>query len=338
MKFDAFVGNRRIIDRLRLKLREGRFPHGLIFSGPDGVGKHLCALMIAKALNCHNQPPGDFCDACASCRKIDAGTHPDVTTITVEEDASTIKIAQIRSILGTLDLRPLEGRSKVYIIDPANAMHQEASNALLKGLEEPPENSYFILISVNVHELLMTVRSRSQVYNFTPLTLEQIREHGISDDLVARWSRGSIGRAKSTDVVRLKSERERVLDFAEVALSAGPAEFQDLLGVSSDIGRAKQEFEERMAILAVVIADLIYTKEGIPENVVNIDLQDRLQTLAARTSIDRLLAVGEFLAFIETSLKSYLNRQMLTDVLALTANDTTSQWLGPVEKPPLPRP
>src|SRR5215468_9298017 len=115
MTFDSFVGNRKIVERLRNKLREGRFPHGLIFSGPEGVGKHTFAVMLAKALNCLNAAAGDFCDACQSCRKIEARTHPDVTTITVEEDATQIKIAQTRQLLSVLELQPLEGRNKVFI-------------------------------------------------------------------------------------------------------------------------------------------------------------------------------------------------------------------------------
>src|SRR5436190_4863529 len=101
MKFESFAGNRKMLERLRRKLREGRFPHGLVFSGPEGVGKHTCAIMIAKALNCRNSTsPGEFCDVCSSCRKIGAGTHPDVMTITVEEDATQIKIAQVRQLRG----------------------------------------------------------------------------------------------------------------------------------------------------------------------------------------------------------------------------------------------
>lgn len=328
MTFHSFIGNSKIIERLRTKLRESRFPHGLIFSGPEGVGKHTFALMVAKALNCTNAPPDHFCNECSSCRKIESGTHPDVMTISVEEEATQIKIAQVRRILGMLDLRPLEGRNKVFIVDPAELLNPEAASALLKGLEEPPQNSFFILITVNVHELLLTVRSRCQVYNFTPLTLEEIRLHGVSDELIVRWSQGSIGRARSLDVTRLKSEREFVLDFLETALSATEDQFQDLLGVSADLGRAKQDFEDRMAILAVLIADLVYTKEGVPERIVNIDIRGRLDKLSTRAPADRLVGMSEFLRFIESSLKSNVNKQMLTDVLAIVANESASSWLA----------
>lgn len=328
MKFDAFAGNPKIIERLRRKLREDRFPHGLIFSGPEGAGKHTSAIMIAKALNCTKAAAGDFCGECSSCRKIQSGTHPDVITVSVEDEATQIKIAQVRQLLGTLDLHPLEGRNKAFIVDPADLLNAEASNALLKGLEEPPENSFFILITVNVHELLLTVRSRCQVYNFTPLTLDEIRRHGVTDELTVRWSQGSIGRARSLDVARLKSEREIVLDFLETVVMAKEEHFQDLLGVSAELGRAKQDFESRMAVLSVLIADVFYIKEGVPEKLVNVDIQERLVKLAARASVDRLVRMSEFLRFIESSLKTHVNRQMLTDVLALTANETTAGWLN----------
>jgi DNA polymerase-3 subunit delta' len=326
MKFDSFIGNRKIIERLRTKLREGRFPHGLIFSGPQGVGKHTCALMIAKALNCTNAAAGDFCDECPACRKIESGIHADVATITVEDEATQIKIAQVRHVLAMLDLQPLEGKNKIFIIDPADLLNAEAANALLKGLEEPPENTFFILITVNVHELLLTVRSRCQVYNFTPLTLDEIRRNGVTNDLAARWSQGSIGRARSLDMERLTREREVVFDFLETVINAKEEQFQDLLSVSADLGRAKQEFDSRMEIMAVLLADLVYIKEGAPERAVNSDAQDRIARLAARTSTDRLVRMGEFLRSIESNLKTHVNRQMLTDVLALTGNQTVTGW------------
>jgi DNA polymerase III subunit delta' len=328
MNFDSFIGNRKIIDRLRAKLREGRFPHGLIFSGPTGVGKHTAALMIAKALNCTQATtPDDFCDRCPSCRKIEASTHPDVMTISVEEDASQIKIAQVRHVLSILEFQPLEGRNKIFIIDPADMMNTEAANALLKGLEEPPESSYFILITVNVHELLLTVRSRSQVYNFTPLALDELRQHGVSDDLALRWSEGSIGHARSLDVARLKSERELMLDFLETVVTSTEEQFQDLLGASSDLGRAKQGFEERMKILAVLLADVLYLKEGVDGKLVNQDLRDRLAQVVKRASVDRIVKMADFLGFIESSLKNHVNRQMLTDMLAITGNEILNDFL-----------
>jgi DNA polymerase-3 subunit delta' len=327
MTFDQFVGNEKVISHLRAKLRSGRFPHGLIFSGPEGVGKYTCALMVAKALNCQYSQAGDFCNECASCRKTDASTHPDVWTISIEEDATQIKIAQIRQALHMLHLQPLEGRSKIFIIDPANSLNPEASNALLKALEEPAENSFFILITVNVWELLLTVRSRCQVYSFVPLSVDEIRQHGIPDELTIRWSQGSIGRARSLDLKKLRTDREFVLDFLETVITAKEEQFQNLLATSAVLGRGKLDFESRLEVLAVIVGDLLYLKEGVPGKLINIDIPDRLEKLASGFSADRLIRLSEFLGFIESSLKGNVNRQMLTDVLALTANEIASEWI-----------
>jgi DNA polymerase-3 subunit delta' len=291
------------------------------------VGKRTFAHMLAKALNCTNAQAGDFCDECSSCRKIASGTHPDVMTLTVEEDATQIKIAQVRRVLELLELQPLEGRNKIFIIDPADMLNTEAANALLKGLEEPPEKSFFILITVNVHELLLTVRSRCQVYNFTPLTLDEIRRHGITDELSVRWSQGSIGRARALDIARIKSEREVMLDFIDVVFNAKEEQFQDLLAVSAEFGRAKQDFDSRLGVLSILLADILYLKERVPHTFVNVDIRDRIQKLAERASVERLLRMGEFLKSMEAGLKTHANRQMLSDVLAITGNETVAAWL-----------
>ena len=148
----------------------------------------------------------------------------------------------------------------------------------------------------------------------------------MTDELTVRWSQGSIGRARALDVSRLKSEREILLDFFETVVNANEDQFQDLLGVSADLGRAKQDFESRMALLAVLMADVLYIKEGVPQKVVNIDVQDRLTKLAERSATERLVKMAEFLRFIESSLKTNVNRQMLTDVLAITGNDAASRY------------
>jgi DNA polymerase-3 subunit delta' len=319
MKFDDFIGNRKIVDRLRLKLREGRFPHGLIFTGPEGVGKRTCALMIAKALNCQQAPPDEFCDECTSCKKINAGTHPDVPTLGLEEDASEIKIAQIRELLQTLELRPLEGTNKVFIIDPADAMNPASANALLKGLEEPPENSYFILLSPNPQSLLITVRSRSQTYPFVPLTLAEMRTFS-NDELALRWSRGSIGTLKTLDLAALRERREAALDFLGTAARATQEDFRSLMGVSAEVSRSKNDFESNMNTIAILVEDLLYLREGLDDKVVNVDLAKELSRLANELDSAQFVRIANFLRTIEIHSNNYGNRQMLTDVLALTTN------------------
>jgi DNA polymerase-3 subunit delta' len=325
MRFDAFIGNRPIVDRLRRKLREGRFPHALIFGGPEGVGKRSFALMLAKALNCRESDADDFCDSCSQCRKIDAGTHPDVVMVGLEEEASEIKIAQIRDLLHVLELRPLEGINKVFIIDPADAMNTAAANALLKGLEEPPDNSYFILLSSNPHSLMVTVRSRSQSYAFTPLTLDELRQFG-GEELALRWSRGSIGTLKTLDLAALKERRHQALRFLETAINAKEADFRELIAASGNLARAKNDFDSNIGMLAVMLEDVLFVKEGLHDRIANIDMAQDLRLLAAALSTEQCIRVGEFLRTIEVHANNYGNRQMLVDVLGVTSNAALAQF------------
>ena len=324
MGFETFLGNRKNIERLQDKLRQDRFPHGLLFSGPDGIGKRTCALMVAKALNCENAPAGDFCNACSQCHKMDAGTHPDLIRIGVEEDASEIKIAQIREAMRMLDFRPLEGRNKVFIIDPANLMNASSANALLKGLEEPPDNSYFVLITNSLHSLLATIRSRCQSYAFTPLSMEDLRQfgksHGTFDDLALRWSRGSIGTYQTLDATALRVQREAILGFIETAILSTPEEFRELLSAAREVAGTKQDFGAHLEMIGIVLTDLLYLKEGRSEHVINVDIRNRMEKLAESVATDNLIRLIEFLGVMEKSLKTHVNRPMLTEVLALSGN------------------
>jgi DNA polymerase-3 subunit delta' len=320
MSFESFIGNSTVVSRLRTKLRENRFPHAVIFAGPQGVGKHTLALMITKALNCQVNGPADFCDECPQCRKISSGVHPDVLTITVEEEATQIKIEQIRHLLSMLELQPLEGRNKVFIIEPANLLNPQSSNALLKGLEEPPQNSFFILIAVNLHELLLTIRSRSQIYNFAPLRLDDIRSRGINDELTVRWSQGSIGRAQSLDVQAMKEQREAVIGFIETAATVKDDTLREMLNNSADLSRSRQDLAEYIATMAIVLRDLLHLSAGAAD-IVNVDIRQRLETLALRATTEQWVRVADFLREMEIGLKGNLNKQLLTDSLALVTSN-----------------
>src|SRR5262249_13870950 len=110
-------------------------------------------------------------------------------------------------------------------------------------------------------------------------------------------------------------------------VTAREEQFQDLLGASSDLGRVKQGFEERMKILAVLLADVLYLKEELEGKLVNQDIRERLATIAHCASVDRIVNMADFLGFIESSLKNHVNRQMLTDMLALTSNEILNDFL-----------
>jgi DNA polymerase-3 subunit delta' len=290
--------------------------------------------MVAKALNCANASAGEFCDSCGQCHKIDAGTHPDVIRIGLEDEASEIKIAQIREAIRMLDFRPLEGSSKVFIIDPANLLNASSANALLKGLEEPPDNSYFILITNSLHALLPTVRSRCQSYAFTPLSVDELRKygtlHGSFDELALRWSRGSIGTFQTLDAAALRAQREVILSFIETAILSSQEEFRELLSVAKEVAGTKQDFGAHLEMIGVVLTDLLYLKQGRSDYVINFDIRARLEKLAESISTETLIRLSEFLRLMENSLKTHVNRPMLTEVLALSGNLALSKILDDI--------
>jgi DNA polymerase III delta prime subunit len=139
--------------------RRGELHHAVILHGPVAQPLRNLAVRIAKTLNCLNETTGD---ACTSCERIDRRIHPDVHFIEVGGEKKMISIEQIRDIVSGATLRPYEGRNKVFIVDPADALSISGSNSLLKTLEEPSRNTTFILLTRSPDLLLPTIRSRAQ--------------------------------------------------------------------------------------------------------------------------------------------------------------------------------
>lgn len=139
--------------------KRGELHHAVILHGPNSGLLRDLSIRIAKSLNCLEGTTGD---ACASCVKIDRRTHPDVHFVEVGGEKKMIAVEQIRDIVSGASMRPYEGRNKVFIIDPADALSIGGSNSLLKTLEEPTRDTTFLLITRSPDLLLPTIRSRSQ--------------------------------------------------------------------------------------------------------------------------------------------------------------------------------
>ena len=159
MPFRDVTGHRRIVELLARSISRGALPPSLIFAGSHGTGKRQTAIAVAQVLNCTNVRGDDACGQCAQCTRIARGTHPDVPILEPGE-TGTIKIDQIRDVVGRAAYRPFEGKRRVVIVDDAETIVAAAQNALLKTLEEPSASSVFILVTTRPDALLPTVRSR----------------------------------------------------------------------------------------------------------------------------------------------------------------------------------
>jgi DNA polymerase-3 subunit gamma/tau len=169
--FTDLVGQGHVTETLQNAIRNNRVAHAYIFSGARGVGKTTAARILAKALNCVNGPTAEPCGVCDSCKEIAAGTSLDVIEI---DAASNRGIDQIRELREMVRYAPAAARSKVVILDEAHMLTGEASNALLKTLEEPPDRVIFVMATTEPENLVDTIRSRSQHFHFRALTFAEI--------------------------------------------------------------------------------------------------------------------------------------------------------------------
>ena len=169
--FAEIVGQQHVTQTLANAIKSNRVAHAYIFSGVRGVGKTTTARILAKALNCVKGSTAEPDNTCDSCREISAGTSLDVLEI---DAASNRGIDQIRELREMVRYAPASSRYKVVILDEAHQLTDEASNALLKTLEEPPERVVFILATTRSEDLVETIKSRAQLFNFRSLTFKEI--------------------------------------------------------------------------------------------------------------------------------------------------------------------
>jgi DNA polymerase III subunit gamma/tau len=169
--FGEIVGQQHVTRTLANAIESNRVAHAYIFSGVRGVGKTTAARILAKALNCAKGPTAEPDNTCDSCREISAGSSLDVLEI---DAASNRGIDQIRELREMVRYAPAASRSKVVILDEAHMLTGEASNALLKTLEEPPDRVIFVMATTQPEDLVDTIRSRSQHFHFRALTFSEI--------------------------------------------------------------------------------------------------------------------------------------------------------------------
>ena len=171
--FEEVIGQEHITKTISKSIAQKKIAHAYLFSGPHGVGKTSLARIIAKALNCVNGPTDKPCGECPSCVQIENGTPLDVIEI---DGASNRGIENIRTIIENVRISPVSGKYKIYIIDEVHQITNEAFNALLKTLEEPPPHVVFILATTEAERVLPTIRSRCQQYTFKSLNIEDLEK------------------------------------------------------------------------------------------------------------------------------------------------------------------
>lgn len=328
------VGHDRVIDTLRQAHAGDTVHHAMLFAGPAGVGKFTIARAFAAMMNCTDRAPGgDACGVCKSCRRIlgneqdRGGGHPDV--FEVRPDGRQIKIAQIRDLIRVVAFPPIEANVRVVIIEPADALGEEAANALLKTLEEPSSHTRFILVSSSPDALLITIRSRCQRVLFGRIpddalagllearfkvTPEQARDSASVAD-------GSLGEALALLEDPVMSQRNELLARL---LAIPPGDALACFALAADLYDLRSRIRTVLDVLARLYRDVLLVRVGALalEDVAHPALKPQIEAAVSRYGVRALMARVDLIedtrhGIVERNLNPRLSLERM--VLALTA-------------------
>jgi DNA polymerase-3 subunit delta' len=328
--FSQIFGHHALLDLLRRSVDRRRVPQSLLFAGPDGVGKRTTALAMAQALNCPKQAHGDACGTCGTCTRIEKGQFSDVVLIEKGDEAS-LKIDVVRArLLEQIGYRPFEGTRRVFIIDPADDLTEQAQDALLKTLEEPPPSAIIVLISAYPDTLLATIRSRCRRLRFGALTEADVARVLIErrgfDPVAARAraaaSGGSVARALDIEEDEFDDDRAAAMGMLEAA-ARGTAPSERLKAGAAFAKhaakrRAREAAATRLAILASLLRDLGSISAGGGVALANADLDDQLRRLAGAYPVDRVAGAFAAVEQAESALGRNASTKIVADWLAVS--------------------
>ena len=268
-KFEDVIGHEQVIEHMQTAIEKDRDSHAYILNGEAGSGKKMLADIFAATLQCeeHGTTP---CGKCKSCLQASSGNHPDIIKVTHEK--ASISVDDIRTQLnGDIDIKPYSSKYKIYIIDEADKMTEQAQNALLKTIEEPPAYGIIMLLVTNKNKLLQTILSRCVTLNLKPVSSDLItdflmKEYQIPDynaHISARFSQGNVGKAirysMSEEFNETKDKILHLLKYIE------NMQVYEILDGIKQLGEHKLEIYDYIDIMILWYRDiLLYKVTGNP--------------------------------------------------------------------------
>jgi DNA polymerase-3 subunit delta' len=342
---DGIVGHERVREVLGRGLSRGRVPPSLLLTGPEGVGKRTLALALARGLLCA-RGPGEPCGECAHCRRLlrsaealpewraeaadhtdeparlNHRLHPDVVLVEPWRTATRaeIKVAQVRDLVGEVMGSPFEARARVFVVDDAHTLNEQAANALLKSLEEPPATSHLVLVTHAPQGLLTTIRSRCQVLRLGPLptaTLEAyLKDHQDLDDAEVRLrsalASGSLGVALGFESDAYRGLRDEMLELLE---AQGPGAASARLEAAEKLADGDDPLLA-LTVLRALLRDALALRAGAGRDVLlNGDVAERLAVVARGRLGERAAEIAAAADRVRAALRGNANKLLVMDVL-----------------------
>jgi len=325
MSFHDIYGHEKKIEIIQKSLAQKRIGHAYLFSGIPAVGKKTLAREFVKALNCEKEDAlHDSCSECSSCRKVQRGIHPDV--FSVEADGQFIRIDAIREIQEQMKCKPLEARRRVFVIDDADKMNDQAANALLKMLEEPSPSNILILVTARPYSMPTTIISRCQHMRFNPLRFDTVAKFlvdriGMDNQralLLAGLSGGSIGRAMELNEDDIVAYRTELLKLLSITRRNDPF---SLIKFASFLGQGKKEIRQGLNILKTFFRDALVFKETKKnEMLINQDNSSFISTQAARLSGGQILQNIALVERAGETIDQNVNKSLTLETMAFKLN------------------
>ena len=319
MRFDSIIGQERPIRFLTQMLKKKNIPHAMLFTGIDGIGKRTTAIALGMALNCTNPVGVSACEECPSCQKVISGAHPDI--ITIRPEGAFIKIDQVRELSRQLSFAPLEGKQRVVIINDAQSMNLEASNAILKVLEEPPKGTFIILTANQTTDLLPTIVSRCQQVAFKPVPHEKVADvlveiRGLDRQTattLAVSTKGSLGKALSVDGEKWTAWRAILI---EQIASLSIRSIQPVFGFVAAIASDKDRLIDALEMIMTWFRDVLMCKVA-PERIINKDFMTKIQYASQGRSVNELLEKLETVYAAQAAISQNSNPRLALEVMMM---------------------
>jgi len=355
--FAEIIGQDHITHTLLNALRAGRIAHAYLFSGPRGTGKTTTARVLAKAVNCLDPQDGEPCNRCSICRSLNEGRSLDLIEI---DAASNRGIDEIRALREKIAFSPSECRYKVYVIDEVHMLTNEAFNALLKTLEEPPPHAIFVLATTEPHKIPLTVLSRCQRFDFRRVSLPHLKhklelictQEGIhiepaALDAIARYAAGSFRDAESL-LDQLASYGAEEITLGDVRRVLGSAPQEVISGIvkaliAGDIGSGLRLINEALDSgveprqLAREVLDhlrgLLLVKNGGASLLsVTPEMLDEMTAQAESIPLPRLLRTVRLFNQAGNYLKTGIHGQLPLELALVEATLVDDQLMGSSEQ------
>lgn len=325
MRFSDLSGNQRIVLRLRRYLEESRIPDSMIFAGPPSASPLKFALAWASGCNCLHYDT-DSCGKCRPCVEIDAGIFPDLTVL--QPDGQFYKKEQIMNLIEANAFRPIVGQRKVTILCDAQRMNESAANAFLKVLEEPSKDHSFILICTNLHALLPTIRSRCHILTFSSMAQGELQrileEKGFPPDqarLLSFINPDAAVAFQKSQIKKFLERRQASLDLLAALLTEREVE-RALVSLETLAGNRQkfvEMFQETINLISLFLRDIMMIQiDPDSQSVLNIDLRERLDEMARRTTIQRVLVLIRAMERLLRDTMRNLNTRVLIQELIRT--------------------